>query len=556
MAPRLQWSVDLVTDEFIVPRLEDHLIDELFYQEDEIGEFRHTAFMVECGLEEDPPDGPDVPPLLWGDMLLKQQREKERQQEIAVAEDKNIKGSRNGGEDRDRDSDSDSDTGVVDSKGKREPPSRSRSTDDIDTLAIELTSTQNSHRLPRPPKRTNSTPMDLYAVDMNSSSSNPYVQFSSSSPGSGSSKPRRIGSKEIRRPEKRTPSKSVSDAGFRDRGLRSPEIRPKRTAPVRGKLTQTRSGTCHEMATAAARAREKMNSGKNVKNNAPAYRKLTKTHSGTCHEMATAAAKARKKLNSEKTKNKPEIAVPSTTSVTQRRKSIESIDHKESGKGARPAPLIRSLVATKSGTMHGARKSPRGKEESNTSEKTEDDENETSPKIVYKNGKRTAVRRISSISKESRLKSKLNANANANDSGSDKKIVYRNGKKERMRRHNSLSDSSISDDQFLGDIVQDSDDNSVARSEISISTCGSDMEERNLSPRKDRKYVVQSLKIPERRRSLTKKEDIVSSYPSSPRSIDAAKKKKKKKKKNRLRMRARASAMIFKIRKRKKRKRV
>ena len=48
-----------------IPRLSWDEIDELFYQEDEIGEMRHTAFMIECGLEEDPPDGPDVPPIPW-----------------------------------------------------------------------------------------------------------------------------------------------------------------------------------------------------------------------------------------------------------------------------------------------------------------------------------------------------------------------------------------------------------------------------------------------------------------------------------------------------------
>mmetsp|Transcript_45872 Transcript_45872/g.53042 ORF Transcript_45872/g.53042 Transcript_45872/m.53042 type:complete len:104 (+) Transcript_45872:146-457(+) len=78
MVMRIQWSVELVTGIKIVPRLEDHLIDELFYQEDEIGEMRHTAFMVDCGLEEDPPDGPNVAPLPWGDMLLKlQDRDRE-----------------------------------------------------------------------------------------------------------------------------------------------------------------------------------------------------------------------------------------------------------------------------------------------------------------------------------------------------------------------------------------------------------------------------------------------------------------------------------------------
>lgn len=56
---------------FVVPRLDDDLIDDLFYQEDEIGEMRHSAFMIECGLEEDPPDGPDVPPIPWKQEDLK-----------------------------------------------------------------------------------------------------------------------------------------------------------------------------------------------------------------------------------------------------------------------------------------------------------------------------------------------------------------------------------------------------------------------------------------------------------------------------------------------------
>jgi hypothetical protein len=75
MAMGIQWSVELVTKIEIVPRLEDHLIDDLFYQEDEIEEMRHTAFMVKCGLEEDPPDCPDAAPVPWGGMLLKKKQE-------------------------------------------------------------------------------------------------------------------------------------------------------------------------------------------------------------------------------------------------------------------------------------------------------------------------------------------------------------------------------------------------------------------------------------------------------------------------------------------------
>ena len=66
MVPRrISWSEELVSTTHICPRLEDKLIDELFYQDDEIDEMRHTAVMIKIGLEEDPPEGPDIPPLPW-----------------------------------------------------------------------------------------------------------------------------------------------------------------------------------------------------------------------------------------------------------------------------------------------------------------------------------------------------------------------------------------------------------------------------------------------------------------------------------------------------------
>lgn len=48
----IQWSEDVVRVN-IIPRLDVSLIDELFYQEDEIAEMRHEAFMLECGLTGD-----------------------------------------------------------------------------------------------------------------------------------------------------------------------------------------------------------------------------------------------------------------------------------------------------------------------------------------------------------------------------------------------------------------------------------------------------------------------------------------------------------------------
>jgi hypothetical protein len=553
MAPRLKWAVELISTTNIVPRLEDHLIDELFYQEDEIGEFRHTAFMVECGLEEDPPDGPDVAPVPWGEMLLKQQQQQqqEKEQNKIVAADENVvvKGGRprkieyKDKNKSNRNNDSDSHDGVGWKKGKRELPNRSRSTDDIETLAIELTSSpkaRHNNKLRSTPNRSNSVPLDMYAVNGEASpSSSSYVQFS---PGSLTGKKLELN----RRPEKRIPdiktssSDDSASSSTRERRLGSQtSSRPKRITPMRGMLTTTRSGTCHEMAAAATKAKEKLNAEKErnggsnssssstsrAKRTVPVRGKLVATRSGTPREMATAATKAKKKLNAEKEKKKEYESVadfpPASPSVRERRRSIESAAHvikppfvseqrnsiesiecKQPDKSARPAPLIRSLVTTKSGTVHGARKQTRD---------TTDKKNEDEPsRIVYKNGKKTVLRRLSSISK-----------------------------KDTIRQRNSLSDSSFSDDNFLGDIVPESDDESVGRSDISVSTCGSEIDD-HLSPQKEQKAYVpksipQSLKKPVRKRSLSKKElldeDILGSSSKSFKSIDKAKKEKKKGKK-------------------------
>ena len=97
---------------------------------------RHTAFMIECGLEEDPPDGPDVPPVPWGDMLLKLQIEENQREDNADSSNclTELKGS-----EHDCGSESSNNRSVT-RRGQRELPTRSLSTDAIDTLALELTS--------------------------------------------------------------------------------------------------------------------------------------------------------------------------------------------------------------------------------------------------------------------------------------------------------------------------------------------------------------------------------------------------------------------------------
>lgn len=56
-------EVPALVQEF--PRMTWDELDLAFYTEDEIGDMRHSAFMIECGLEEEDWTGPDVEPLPW-----------------------------------------------------------------------------------------------------------------------------------------------------------------------------------------------------------------------------------------------------------------------------------------------------------------------------------------------------------------------------------------------------------------------------------------------------------------------------------------------------------
>jgi len=543
MPPRLQWRVELVVEEFIVPRLENHEIDDLFYQEDEIGEFRHTAFMIECGLEEDPPDGPDVPPVPWGEMLLKLQQEELKNKAIASDDkvDKKIDvddksgdvDDKSGGGDGDGDGhnqNSLSNNGKSRIEGKR-PPNRSRSSDEIDTLAIELTTTISRPDRRVTPKRTSSSPLDLFVPDGQISPASPYVQSSPASPGEKLTSPRR--SVEVRRPQKRIPTKSASVAVAPETQV-SPETRPQRRPPQRGRLSHSRSGT---MATAAERARLKMDAGKD-NGNSTSNRNLMKTRSGIGHKMADAATKAKKKMIAdklEKEKEKPKMLVaPQSPSVFQRKKCFESNIAKNAAAAKvvrpRPPPLVRSLTATRSGTLHGMlRKKSKNDVEENTSDDETADENETKS-IVFKNGKRTSLRRRSSLNKELKPRSK----SSDEDEKKAGKVVYRNGKREVIKQTSSdvSSDFSIADNKFLNGIV---DDESIGKSDLSISTNGSNGSEVNnrLSPLKGRRALVSkpsdlSLRVPVRKGSLTQIEITPMAKLVEK---DAEKKKKKKKKK-------------------------
>ena len=49
----------------LVEPIDDELMGDLFYQDEEIEEFRMYAFMIECGVEEEDWSGPDVDPIAW-----------------------------------------------------------------------------------------------------------------------------------------------------------------------------------------------------------------------------------------------------------------------------------------------------------------------------------------------------------------------------------------------------------------------------------------------------------------------------------------------------------
>lgn len=189
----------------IVPRLDDDQIDDLFYQEDEIGEMRHTAFMIECGLEEDPPDGPDVPPIPWKkEDLIKLQTPTDASNEVEKSEELN----------------------------------------DVSEKPL-------LRRIKGPPKRT-------YSMDVGLEELEESLPLSAKSP-ERKEPTRKItasksGSLPRMRPQKSKPSRhtSVDPYGKSEPqklsvALARTEVRRKPRAPTRGKIAATKSGSLHEM---------------------------------------------------------------------------------------------------------------------------------------------------------------------------------------------------------------------------------------------------------------------------------------------------------------------
>ena len=60
-----RFAEELTTATYEFERMTWDEMDEIFWTEEDIGEFRNFAFMVDCELEEEDWSGPDVDPLPW-----------------------------------------------------------------------------------------------------------------------------------------------------------------------------------------------------------------------------------------------------------------------------------------------------------------------------------------------------------------------------------------------------------------------------------------------------------------------------------------------------------
>ena len=477
---KLRFADELIDGVFIVPRVEDELIDDLFYQEDEIGEMRHFAFMIECGLEEDPPDGPDVPPVPWGDMLLKEQRQQSASNRSEFSDS--------------------SPTSVLDladdPPSERAVPERTQSADDIDDLLKDHSSPSPKRRGPPERRKLVATKSgSLHAV-------RPSKGPSRSPPGKSRS------SDEIMAPDVHL-SLSFAKTNKASDSLQSP-TRTRR-------LVASKSGSLHGMQASTKKnaARGRGDDDTKTEESPRRLRRMTRCKSGTTHGMRKAAegAMARKKA-----KDDAEAAAAVAAAA----------DKNDTGLANEQSPRrLRKMMRCKSGTNHGIRKAAEAamalskspdrppkpsvrRARSTSSEDTPDNSKDDSPAknsaageddsdthIVFKNGKRTVVskpkKQESKISDSSssvgidlpldlppRPSPRRNSNGSLRSSGS----LRSNGAQAPVRRAlsprssfgsstSSKNDiSTSSDDDFLSDLVSlPGDDGSI---DISISTDGGD----------------------------------------------------------------------------------
>lgn len=251
-----------------VPRLEDHQIDDLFYQEDEIGEMRHTAFMIECGLEEDPPDGPDVPPIPW---------KFSPGSTPAEAPGSLCEGP----------------------PPPKRHPLRTASMDDIDELESEL---GVSPKRPEPRRKLVVAKSGTLhgmrkAVEKSHSADNIEENGHADAPA-------RRAAPVSRNPKKMMKAKSGSLHGLREAARKTQELNkdlpvggapssPAGREPRRSRLVVTKSGALHGMRKAAEKAIAEDDTPESPSKSPFRRSKLVVTKSGTLHGMRAAAAKAK-----------------------------------------------------------------------------------------------------------------------------------------------------------------------------------------------------------------------------------------------------------------------
>eukprot|EP00529_Nitzschia_sp_RCC80_P010843 CAMPEP_0113448810 /NCGR_PEP_ID=MMETSP0014_2-20120614/4965_1 /TAXON_ID=2857 /ORGANISM="Nitzschia sp." /LENGTH=617 /DNA_ID=CAMNT_0000340047 /DNA_START=687 /DNA_END=2540 /DNA_ORIENTATION=- /assembly_acc=CAM_ASM_000159 len=475
---KLRFADELVGDVFIVPRVEDELIDDLFYQEDEIGEMRHFAFMIECGLEEDPPDGPDVPPVPWGDMLLKQQRQQSTSNRSEFSDS--------------------SPTSVMeladDPPPERAMPERTQSADDADGLLKDHSSPSPKRRGPPERRKLVVTKSgSLHAV-------RPSKGPTRSPPGKSRS------SDEVIAPDVHL-TLSFAKTNKASDSLQSPT--------KTRRLVASKSGSLHGMQAAAKRnaARGRGDDDTNTEESPRRLRRMMRCKSGTTHGMRKAAEAVMAK---KKAKDDADAAA-----------AAAAADKNETGLTNEQSPRrLRKMMRCKSGTTHGMRKAAEAamalskspdrppkpsvrRARSTSSEDTPENSKADSPAkksaagkddsethIVFKNGKRTVVtkpkKQESNLSESSssvgldlpldlppRPSTRRNSNGSLRSSGS----LRSNGPPTPVRRvlsprssfgsstsNNDISSSS--DDDFLSDLASlPGDDGSI---DVSISTDGGD----------------------------------------------------------------------------------
>jgi hypothetical protein len=327
---------------FVVPRLEDHLIDELFYQEDEIGEMRHSAFMIECGLEEDPPDGPDVPPIPW--KFTPGLANPPPQQKVSQTLD-------------------------APPSAPKHTPQRTASMDDIEDLERELASPKQSPAPRRKLVVSKSGALHGMRKAVEKSHSADSLDEKDEEPVRA-----RRAAPVVRKAKKMMKAKSGSLHGLREAAKQAQEnnkdlpisdepLSPSKRDPRRSRLVVTKSGTLHGMRKAVEKANAEDDASESPKKSSLRRSKLVVTKSGTLHGMRAAAA-ALKEGEKEKEKEK-EAKESSAAPVLPKRSSAKGSNRRGSD-GSLQGSLIK-------GSNHQLRKKKAERKASAASDTSEDE---------------------------------------------------------------------------------------------------------------------------------------------------------------------------------------